>query len=84
MSLIYVFTHIAAARTGYIKNYGSPEVYGKYVAGLGFLLARLGLPVWVAAITFAIFVAVNVGLDPSKGIRENLPWLNVIISISSL
>ncbi|KAF6816115.1 hypothetical protein CSOJ01_03178 [Colletotrichum sojae] len=84
MSLIYVFTHIAAARTAYIKNYGSPAVYGKYVAGFGFLLARLGLPVWVAAITFAIFVAVNVGLDTSKGIRENLPWLNVIISISSL
>ncbi|KAL0937085.1 uncharacterized protein CTRU02_206816 [Colletotrichum truncatum] len=84
VSLIYVLTHIIAARTAYTKGYGSTKFYGKYVAGFAFLLARLGLPVWVAAITLAIFVAVNVGLDLSKGIRENMPWLNVIISISSL
>ncbi|KAG7047199.1 hypothetical protein JMJ77_0015410 [Colletotrichum scovillei] len=84
MSLVYVFTHLVAGRTAYIKNYGSPTKYGKYVAGFAFLLARLGLPVWVAAITLSIFVAVNIGLDLSKGVQENLPWLNVIISISSL
>ncbi|KAK7455706.1 hypothetical protein Landi51_02909 [Colletotrichum acutatum] len=84
MSLVYVFTHLVAGRTAYIKNYGSPTIYGKYIAGFAFLLARLGLPVWVAAITLSIFVAVNIGLDLSKGIQENLPWLNVIISISSL
>ncbi|OHE92976.1 hypothetical protein CORC01_11699 [Colletotrichum orchidophilum] len=84
MSLVYVFTHLVAARTTYIENYGSPTIYGKYVAGFAFLLARLGLPVWVAAITLSIFVAVNIGLDLSKGVQDNLPWLNVIISISSL
>ncbi|CAI0641409.1 unnamed protein product [Colletotrichum noveboracense] len=84
MSLAYVLTHIIAARTAYIKNNGSPKAYGKYVAGLAFLLARLGLPVWVAAVTLAIIVAVNIGLDVSKGIQENLPWLNVIISVASL
>ncbi|OBR08183.1 hypothetical protein CH63R_06948 [Colletotrichum higginsianum IMI 349063] len=83
-SLVYVVTHIVAARTAYIKNYGSPTVYGKYLAGFAFLLARLGLPVWVAAITLAIFVAVNVGLDLSKGVQQNIPWFNVIISIASL
>ncbi|KXH62879.1 hypothetical protein CSAL01_11878 [Colletotrichum salicis] len=84
MSLVYVFTHLVAGRTAYIKNYGSPTIYGKYIAGFAFLLARLGLPVWVAAITLSIFVAVNIGLDLSKGVQENLPWLDVIISISSL
>ncbi|KAK1622062.1 hypothetical protein BDP81DRAFT_455625 [Colletotrichum phormii] len=84
VSLVYVFTHLVAGRTAYMKNYGSPTIYGKYVAGFAFLLARLGLPVWVAAITLSIFVAVNIGLDLSKGVQENLPWLNVIISISSL
>ncbi|KAF5512983.1 hypothetical protein CGCA056_v011554 [Colletotrichum aenigma] len=84
MSLAYVLTHIIAARTAYIKNNGSPKRHEKYVAGLAFLLARLGLPVWVAAVTLAIIVAVNIGLDVSKGIQENLPWLNVIISVASL
>ncbi|WDK18385.1 hypothetical protein CGRA01v4_09670 [Colletotrichum graminicola] len=83
VSLVYVFTHLIAARIVYIKSVGSPTVYGKYVAGFAFLLARLGLPVWVAAITLAIFVAVNVGLDLSKGVKDNVPWLNVIISIAS-
>lgn len=84
MSLTYVITHIIASRTAYIKSYGSPKAYGKYVARLAFLLARLGLPVWVAATIFAIFVAVNIGLDLSNGIQENIPWLNVIICIASL
>ncbi|KAK1987635.1 hypothetical protein LZ30DRAFT_701515 [Colletotrichum cereale] len=84
VSLVYVLTHLVAARITYIKNLGSPTAYGKYVTGFAFLLARLGLPVWVAAITLAIFVAVNVGLDLSKGVKQNLPWLNVIISIASL
>ncbi|KAF9875229.1 hypothetical protein CkaCkLH20_07495 [Colletotrichum karsti] len=84
VSLAYVLTHVIASKTAYIKNQGSPRAYGKYVSGLAFLLARLGLPVWVAAVTLTIFVAVNIGLDVSKGVQQNIPWLNVIISIASL
>ncbi|KDN70196.1 hypothetical protein CSUB01_07859 [Colletotrichum sublineola] len=84
VSLVYVFTHIIAARIAYIKSLGSHTAYEKYVAGFAFLLARLGLPVWIAAITLAIFVAVNVGLDLAKGVKQNIPWLNVIISIASI
>ncbi|KAK1561640.1 uncharacterized protein LY79DRAFT_574018 [Colletotrichum navitas] len=83
ISLVYVFTHIVAARIAYVKSVDSATVHGKYVSGFAFLLARLGLPVWAAAITLAIFVAVNVGLDLSKGVKDNVPWLNVIISIAS-
>ncbi|KAK2007084.1 hypothetical protein LZ32DRAFT_651385 [Colletotrichum eremochloae] len=84
VSLVYVFTHVIAARIAYIKSLGSHTAYEKYVAGFAFLLARLGLPVWIAAITLAIFVAVNVGLDLAKGVKQNIPWLNVIISIASI
>lgn len=86
MSIIYVVLHLIASRKTYIKNHGSrsPQIYGHYVVALALLLARLSLPVWIAAVVTTAVIAAKTGLDASRGIQGNVPWLNLLASVSAL
>lgn len=86
MSIAYVALHLAASRKTYVKNHGSrsPQIYGHYVVALALLLARLSLPVWIAAIVTTAVIAAKTGLDGSRGVQGNMPWLNLLASVSAL
>ena len=86
MSIVYVCLHLLASRKTYVKNHGSrsPQIYGHYVVALALLLARLTLPVWIAAVVTTAVVAANTGMDTSRGISGNVPWLNLLASVSAL
>ncbi|KAK3937762.1 hypothetical protein QBC46DRAFT_356413 [Diplogelasinospora grovesii] len=84
MSLLYVLFHVLAARKPYHKGHGPPQSYGQYVVALALLLARLGIPIWIASVVLAAIIAAGLGLNVARGLVGNIPWLNLLVSVSAL
>ncbi|KAJ9131807.1 hypothetical protein NKR23_g11565 [Pleurostoma richardsiae] len=85
MSLLYVLLHFFAARRTYTRReHGAPWIYGEQVCGLALLLARLTIPVWIASVVTTAIVSRKVGLDTSRRLQENVPWLTLLVSVLAL
>lgn len=81
MSIFYFLMHVFAAREHYVRSHGSPQIFGFFTVAVAVLIMRLGVPVWTGSVVLTAYVAVMQGFDIAQGVKGNIVWIQLVISL---